>query len=45
VEGQSVGSATNKAVVALSTTEAEYIAASFATHELLWLQKLLEELG
>lgn len=32
-------------VVALSTTEAEYIAASLATQELLWLRRLLNELG
>jgi len=32
----------NKAVVALSTTEAEYIMASVATQELIWLRKLFE---
>ena len=34
-----------QAVVALSTTEAEYVAAAFAAQELLWLRKLLCELG
>lgn len=34
-----------QAVVALSTTEAEYVAAAFAAQELLWLRKLLNELG
>ena len=34
-----------QSVVALSTTEAEYIAASFATQELIWLRRLLKELG
>jgi len=34
-----------QAVVALSTTEAEYVAAAFATQELVWLRKLLQELG
>ena len=32
-------------IVALSSTEAEYIAAATATKELLWLQALLQELG
>lgn len=32
-------------VVALSSTEAEYIAAATATKELLWLQNLISELG
>ena len=32
-------------VVALSTTEAEYVAAAFAAQELIWLRKLLQELG
>ncbi|KAH9300486.1 hypothetical protein KI387_012069 [Taxus chinensis] len=32
-------------LVALSTTEAEYVAAIEASKEMIWLQKLLEELG
>jgi len=32
-------------VVAMSTTEAEYVAAAFAAQELIWLRKLLQELG
>ena len=32
-------------VVALSSTEAEYIAASATTQEVLWMKQLLEELG
>jgi hypothetical protein len=31
--------------VALSTTEAEYIAITEATEELLWMKKFLQELG
>lgn len=31
-----------QATVALSTTEAEYVAEAFATQELLWLRNLLE---
>ncbi|KAH9193786.1 hypothetical protein AeNC1_004229 [Aphanomyces euteiches] len=34
-----------QATVALSTMEAEYIAASVGTQEALWLQKLMMELG
>ena len=33
------------AVVALSTSEAEYIALSSAAQEAIWLNKLLTELG
>src|SRR5262249_40823006 len=32
-------------IVALSTTEAEYIAATSAGQEILWLQNLFRELG
>jgi len=32
-------------VVALSTTEAEYVAATEASKEMIWLQELMEELG
>lgn len=32
-------------LVTLSTTEAEYVAASTATRELVWLQKLLSDIG
>jgi hypothetical protein len=32
-------------VVALSSTEAEYVAAATATKELVWLQVLLSEIG
>ena len=32
-------------VVALSTTEAEYVAATEASKEMIWLQRLMEELG
>ncbi|KAH9324677.1 hypothetical protein KI387_004855, partial [Taxus chinensis] len=32
-------------LVALSTTEAEYVAATEASKEMIWLQQLLEELG
>lgn len=38
-------SSKKQAVVALSTTEAEYVAASFAAQELIWLRRLLQELG
>lgn len=34
-----------QAGVALSTTEAEYMALSDATKELLWLSRLLEDIG
>ena len=34
-----------QSVVALSSTEAEYIAASCATQEAYWLRELLKELG
>ena len=34
-----------QAVVALSTSEAEYIALSLATQEAVWLQRLLTELN
>ncbi|MCP3662963.1 MAG: Ty1/Copia family ribonuclease HI [Gammaproteobacteria bacterium] len=34
-----------QAVVALSTAEAEYIALSTATPEVIWLRKLLKDLG
>ena len=32
-------------VVALSTTEAEYVAAIEASKEIIWLQRFMEELG
>ena len=32
-------------VVALSTTEAEYVAAIEASEEMIWLQRFMEELG
>ncbi|KAH9293321.1 hypothetical protein KI387_041476, partial [Taxus chinensis] len=32
-------------LVALSTTEAEYVAATEASKEMIWLQQFLEELG
>ena len=32
-------------VVALSTTEAEYVAATEASKEVIWLQRFMEELG
>jgi hypothetical protein len=32
-------------VVALSTTEAEYVATTEANKEMIWLQKFMEELG
>jgi hypothetical protein len=34
-----------KKVVALSTTEAEYVAATKASKEMIWLQRFMEELG
>ena len=34
-----------KKVVALSTTEAEYVAAIEASKEMIWLQRFMEELG
>ena len=34
-----------QAVTALSTSEAEYIALSFATQEAVWLRRLLTDLG
>jgi hypothetical protein len=35
----------NKKVVALSTTEAEYVVATEASKEMIWLQRFMEELG
>ena len=32
-------------IVALSTTEAEYVAITEASKEMIWLQRLMEELG
>jgi hypothetical protein len=32
-------------VVALSTTEAEYVVATEASKEMIWLQRFMEELG
>jgi hypothetical protein len=32
-------------VVALSTTEVEYVVATEATKEMIWLQRFMEELG
>jgi hypothetical protein len=32
-------------VVSLSTTDAEYVAATEASKEIIWLQRLMEELG
>jgi hypothetical protein len=32
-------------VVALSTTEAEYVASTEASKEMIWLQRFMEELG
>ena len=32
-------------VVALSTTKAEYVAATEASKEMIWLQRFMEELG
>ena len=45
--GSSTVSWTSKrqTVVALSTTEAEYISLSYATQETVWLRKLLDSLG
>jgi hypothetical protein len=34
-----------KKVVALSTTEAEYVAATESSKEMIWLQRFMEELG
>jgi len=34
-----------QSVVALSTTEAEYVAATEASKEMIWLQRFLDELG
>jgi hypothetical protein len=34
-----------KKVVSLSTTEAEYVAATEASKETIWLQRFMEELG
>ena len=34
-----------QSVVALSTTEAEYVAATKASKEMIWLQRFLDELG
>lgn len=35
----------NKKTIALSSTEAEYIASAHATKEVLWLRHLLSEIG
>ena len=32
-------------VVALSTTEAQYVAATEASKEMIWLQRFMDELG
>ena len=34
-----------QSVVALSTTEAEYVVATEASKEMIWLQRFLDELG
>ena len=34
-----------QSVVALSTTEAEYVAATEASKEIIWLQRFMDELG
>jgi hypothetical protein len=34
-----------KKVVALSTTEVEYVVATYASKEMIWLQRFMEELG
>ena len=34
-----------QSVVALSTTEAEYVSATKASKEMIWLQRFLDELG
>jgi hypothetical protein len=34
-----------KKVVALSTTKAEYVAATEASKEMIWLQRFMDELG
>jgi len=34
-----------QSVVALSTTEVEYVAATEASKEMIWLQRFLDELG
>ena len=34
-----------QSVVALSTTEAEYVAATEASKEMIWLQRFMDELG
>ena len=34
-----------QSVIALSTTEAEYVAATEASKEIIWLQRLMNELG
>jgi hypothetical protein len=34
-----------KNVVSLSTTEAEYVASTEASKEMIWLQRFMEELG
>ena len=38
-------SSKRQTMVALSTTEAEYVALSYATQETIWLRKLLESIG
>jgi hypothetical protein len=46
LEGTAVGWKTGKQIcVSLSTLEAEYIGAATATKEVIWLRKLMEELG
>ena len=34
-----------ESVVALSTTEAKYVAATKASKEMIWLQRFMDELG
>ena len=42
---QRLGHMSEKGKVSLSTTEAEYIAISETTKEMIWLKNLLKELG
>ena len=44
VEQLSVGFQ-KSSVVALSTTKAEYVAATEASKEIIWLQRFMDELG